>query len=98
MKAVKTQQRYKCDFCKRRGIKRSIERHEKMCYRNPNRFCDLCKNTGKVHVIGDGINDPAYYEDCIFCSRFSKERFDAIEKWKASGEWVEPEEPQQTPF
>lgn len=73
MKAVKTQQKYKCDFCKRRSVKAAMEKHEKRCFRNPNRFCDYCENKGSTreHLVGDGINEPAYYEDvlCPFCSQ-----------------------------
>ena len=46
MKEVRTQQRYKCDFCKYRSTKSVMEKHEKRCYRNPDRFCDYCENRG----------------------------------------------------
>lgn len=80
MKEVKTQKRYKCDFCKKRGIKRKMEFHEKNCYRNPNRECSACKNTGKVSA-GDDYNTPV---DCPYCSAFSKEKLAEIEKYESN--------------
>lgn len=77
MKAVTTMQKYKCDFCKKRGIKSSMERHEKICFRNPDRFCTLCKNTGTVHVFVD--YNMGYDEPCIFCAKFDKQMLSEIE-------------------
>jgi hypothetical protein len=81
MRAVRTLQKYKCDFCKRRSVKSAMERHEKVCFRNPNRFCEECQNTGKVEVeiFGYGIETT----DCYFCSRLDKEKLEAIEKYEA---------------
>ena len=77
-------QRYKCDFCKKRGIKRIIERHEINCYQNPNRICSRCNNTGKYTVeYGDDYGTTGI-EDCEFCKAFSKERFEEIKKYKKS--------------
>lgn len=49
-----------------------MERHERRCFRNPNRFCDNCQNKGftRVHLAGDGVTEPAYYEDqkCYYCT------------------------------
>jgi len=83
MKAVKTLQKYKCDFCKRRAIKCAMERHEKICFRNPNRFCDVCLNTGKVeseYIEGIG----SHIIDCHFCSRLDKEQLKSIEERERS--------------
>ena len=44
MKPIKTQQRYRCDFCKKTGVKSTMAIHEKRCFRNPNRYCDYCDN------------------------------------------------------
>jgi len=83
MKEVKTQKRYKCDFCKRRSTKSSMEAHEKICYRNPKRFCELCKNKG---VVREYINDDGSLyvdEPCIYCSKFDpkmKAEIEAREK------------------
>lgn len=70
MREVKTQKKYKCDFCLRRGIKSAMERHEKICWRNPNRFCDECKNKGFVierFPEIEGASDQQY--PCIYCSK-----------------------------
>ena len=69
MRSVKTQLRYKCDYCRKVSTKAAMERHEKICFRNPDRFCEACQNTRKTHVVGDGINEEAYYEDCFYCSQ-----------------------------
>lgn len=82
MKEVKTQKRYKCDFCKKRGIKRKIEWHEINCYQNPNRICSQCNNTGKYEVHYGDDNDTTGMEDCQFCKAFDKEKFDEIKKFK----------------
>ncbi len=70
---VKTQQRFKCDFCKYRSIRSVVEKHEKRCFRNPNRFCDTCQNTGKTHqmvqVSEFGVDRQEI--DCPYCSKFN---------------------------
>jgi len=76
MKAVRTIQRYKCDFCKKRSVKNIIELHEKRCFRNPARFCDYCENSGHVTTTE---NDTDYEVDCHYCSQFSKKMLVEIE-------------------
>jgi len=71
MKLVKTQPRYRCAYCTRVSTRIAMGRHEKICFRNPDRFCEACQNTGKIHVVGDGIEEPAYYEDCHFCRQMT---------------------------
>ncbi len=40
--------RYYCDFCKKAGgQKYYIEKHERGCTANPNRFCGLCDHCGE---------------------------------------------------
>ena len=70
MKPVKTIQKYKCDFCKRRSTKSSMEAHEKICFRNPKRFCELCKNTGEVIEDINGDGSLVSHEPCFYCSKF----------------------------
>lgn len=77
MKLVKTQQKYKCDFCKYRSVKHRVAIHEKRCFRNPNRFCDFCDNTGKIdseHIENYGT----YKVDCPYCSKFNKKQLEEI--------------------
>lgn len=88
MKPVKTQPKYKCDFCKKRGIKRVMNFHEPMCYRNPNRVCSFCQNTGKVEVAYGDEHDTRGIEDCSACSKFDKEKLKEIEEYEKSFEVV----------
>ena len=77
MKAVKTLQKYKCDFCKRRSVKSAMIKHERICWRNPNRFCDNCNNTGKVKMQEDIYT---YEEPCHYCAQRDPKVEEAIKK------------------
>jgi hypothetical protein len=84
MKKVKTIQRYQCDFCKKRSIKSVIEKHEKRCFRNPNRFCDYCNNKGyttECHgdLIEDGDCGLSERVPCPYCASFDKKKLEEIE-------------------
>jgi len=76
MKKVKTQQRYKCDFCKKRSIKHIIELHEKRCFRNPKRFCDYCENKGFTKEFDEENGVGSYNLDCPYCSSFNKKQLE----------------------
>ena len=78
MKPIKTQQRYRCDFCSRTGIKRTMLVHEKRCYRNPNRFCDYCDNKGYIMEFYEGIGTRRM--DCPYCSQFDPKMLKEIEE------------------
>lgn len=79
MKPVKTLPRFKCDFCKRRSTKAAMERHEKRCFRNPNRFCDNCDNKG---YIEEYIEEQGSYRiDCHFCGLKSEAKTKAIDEY-----------------
>jgi len=79
MKAVKTMQKYKCDFCKKRGVKHAMEIHEKRCYRNPNRFCDACQNTGVLPRDGYwNADEEEYSNDCPYCKKFNEQTLKEI--------------------
>lgn len=81
MKPVKTLQRYKCDFCKKRSVKHIIAKHEKSCYRNPKRFCDNCNNTG---ITREELVDPIYGDvPCRYCADFDKKMLKEIEEREA---------------
>lgn len=80
---VKTQKRFKCDFCKKRSVKHIIALHEKRCFRNPDRFCDYCKNTGKsMEDMEHGDYTVLVEVNCPYCSRFNKNTLEEIEKWE----------------
>ncbi|HXE63169.1 MAG TPA: hypothetical protein VN519_06485 [Bryobacteraceae bacterium] len=82
MREVKTKPRFRCDFCKRTGTKWTITLHEQRCFKNPNRFCDACGNTGKImgrdscqkpveHEFGLNCDCPmTLIEDCPYCERY----------------------------
>lgn len=74
MKLVKSLPKYKCDFCKRRSVKSAMERHEKICFRNPDRYCELCKNTG---YTGNDYDEPKV--PCYYCKGFNKKMLEEIE-------------------
>ena len=77
-KKVKTIQRYQCDFCKYRSVKHIVAIHEKRCFRNPNRFCDFCGNTGKVMVEVDESQGTEVERDCPYCASFDKKKLKEI--------------------
>lgn len=82
MKAVRTLQKYKCDFCTKRMVKQAMERHEPRCYRNPKRYCDYCENQGyTMETILEGYGDVK--QACPFCSRFDEKKKKAIEEYEA---------------
>ncbi len=66
MEIVKTKQRYKCDFCSRRSTKKTMETHEKICWNNPNRHCELCKDKNCVDLV-----EMNKVIQCIPCSKIS---------------------------
>ena len=76
MKEVKTQQRYKCDFCKKRSTKSVMELHENRCFRNPNRFCDFCGNKGYTVEIE---NQTDFKQDCPYCFQFDRKQLEEIQ-------------------
>lgn len=69
MKPVRTIQKYKCDFCKKRSVKHVMAVHEKRCYRNPDRYCDFCENKGYLEHLE---NDMPYKTDCPYCANFDE--------------------------
>ena len=83
MVPVKTMPRFKCDFCNKRSIKRVMELHEKRCFRNPNRFCELCENKGYTEEYYEGIGTRK--TDCPYCSKFDPEKLKEIEAREQEG-------------
>ena len=56
---------YGCDFCKRTNVwKATMERHEKMCYYNPNRECEFCDGSGTIQLWTGGSSSD---EPCHAC-------------------------------
>lgn len=84
---VKSLPKYKCQYClSYRAILRSVNKHEIICWQNPNRYCDMCKNTGKVGLgVGDNIDSQELYEDCYYCSTEDKNLTKKLIEYKQKG-------------
>jgi len=89
MKPIKTQQKFQCDFCKKRSVKSVIAKHEQRCFRNPNRFCDNCENKGYVIVrFVEDFNDvisgvrKLFTEPCKYCEKFNPTQLAEIEAYE----------------
>lgn len=71
MRLIKSKPRYKCDFCQHTSTESAMKAHEKRCWKNPDRYCDLCKNKGSYEVdIGFPYNNPI--EKCWYCEKYDK--------------------------
>ena len=77
---VKTLPRFKCDFCKKRSTKTVMEKHERRCFRNPDRYCEECQNLGFISVEIDEMG--THQQPCEYCSRFDPEKLKAIEEYE----------------
>lgn len=88
MKPVKTQPRFKCDYCNRRSTKSAMERHEVICWNNPNRYCDYCENKGYIEEdLGEGTEySKIVTTPCVYCEKVKeikarvKKEAEAVEK------------------
>ena len=89
---VKTQKRYKCDFCKKRGIKRKMEFHELNCYRNPSRICSKCENVGWIMEDMGDENSTMVKFDCPYCKAFDPKKKAEIEKYEKEKSSAIPQE------
>lgn len=65
---INTRPRYKCVFCTYSATLETVERHEIICWNNPDRYCDNCRNTGRQYVAG-GDDEPVYSEPCYYCAQ-----------------------------
>lgn len=65
MRLVNSRPRYHCDYCRKILTKDAMERHEIICWKNPNRFCASCNNTG--FYPGEEVGLANY--PCYFCSQ-----------------------------
>lgn len=71
MKLIKSKPRYKCDYCNYSAGMLAVTNHEGICWKNPNRYCDYCKNEGKTYAgYGLGLGE---YLPCPYCSLKNKE-------------------------
>ena len=67
MRPVRQRPKFRCDFCNKTGTRASMEAHEPICWKNPDRFCDLCQNTGEVTEGAPGYR---ILVPCLYCSQF----------------------------
>lgn len=65
MRLIKTLPRYKCDFCSHTATKAGMERHERICWFNPNRHCRSCNDTGWYPAENERLAP----ERCYFCGQ-----------------------------
>lgn len=78
MRSVQSRPRYRCDYCRYVATESAVARHEKICWKNPDRICPACSNTG----FYDGGGTPEYgYEQipCHYCTK----------RWDAAAEEIE---------
>ena len=72
MRPIKTRPRFHCDFCSYTSSSVSgMTAHERRCWANPNRICDLCGNTGIMEHDGMGDGSGIYEEPCFYCKQFN---------------------------
>ena len=70
MRLIKTRPRYHCDFCSHTSTKAAMEAHEPICWKNPNRHCSSCNDTG--YCPGRYEEDAHAWtarEPCYYCSK-----------------------------
>lgn len=68
MRPVKTRPRFRCDFCWFTATEPTVAKHERICWRNPGRYCDTCNNTGEITTDhGPGLIER---EPCYYCREF----------------------------
>jgi hypothetical protein len=47
-----------------------MERHERICWQNPNRVCDHCGNKGEILMeSGADIGGVDLFEPCYYCAQ-----------------------------
>lgn len=69
MRLIKTLPRYHCDFCSHTATQGAMERHERICWLNPNRHCESCNDTG--FYPGEAYDELGMLpgEPCYYCSK-----------------------------
>lgn len=68
MRPVKMRQRYRCDFCRYTATRASVEKHEKICWQNPDRHCPNCDGKG-YHLEVYDYPGGEFKTPCYFCSQ-----------------------------
>lgn len=64
----RTIQEYKCDFCyKNTRRKQTMVRHERICFKNPNRECETCQNSGFIEIFDSYYGHGMGEKSCASC-------------------------------
>lgn len=77
MRDIRQVKRYECDYCKRTGIKQSMNVHEPSCFYNPNRTCgNRLPHTVPLDNDYAGLVIGSYSElpvgACKYCAKYSE--------------------------
>lgn len=83
MRLIKTKPRFRCDFCSRVSTEAPMKRHERICWRNPNRQCDMCGNKSWIWV-GEEVDGVGGKEPCYYCNQYDPTKLPESE----SSEWI----------
>lgn len=77
MRLIKTKPRFRCDYCRHTAMQKAMEVHEKVCWRNPNRHCELCNDKGWTDE-GDGfiVNKVP----CYYCKQYDATKVPPVEQ------------------
>lgn len=61
---------------------RAVEKHEGICYQNPNRYCDFCENKGFFDETYDDVigSEAPLRRPCPYCSKEDKELTQSLSK------------------
>lgn len=73
---IKTRPRFKCVHCQSyRATLPAVEKHERICWKNPDRFCPLCQNEGfyEIDPYGDAPFSMEQTVECHYCAKEDKE-------------------------
>ena len=80
MRLIKTKPRYKCDYCRHTGMQRAIERHEKVCWRNPNRYCESCDNNHFIYIDHNGDGSLVEKQPCYYCNQYDATKVPPVDE------------------
>ena len=71
MRLIKAKPRYHCDFCSHTATKAAMEAHERICWKNPNRYCESCENKG--YYPADYYSGHNQEEPCYYCNQLTRD-------------------------
>lgn len=80
MKLIKTKPRYRCDYCRHTAMQGAMERHEKVCWRNPNRYCEACDNKNFTYIDHGGDGSLVEKLPCYYCQQYDASKLPPVEQ------------------